>query len=167
LRFAGSGGVVPLSGGAANGWLAIAFGWLPSMAPISRSVARSRGRSISSTSLLNGLFGTFIMAVLRHRIRWTWLAALAWMVVVGLLFDETSHIDAGLARWLFTCYRPASAPCARAFRPAGVHHARDLGNFVTAAVFTLDPARAFGACLPATALSLLGLAGWRHATRHG
>jgi hypothetical protein len=43
------------------------------------------------------------------------------------------------------------------------------GNFVTAAVFTLDPARAyFGACLlPAAALLLLGLAGWRHATRHG
>ena len=74
------------------------------MAPISGiGGALARPMYLFDFSLLNGLFGTFIMAVLRHRIRWTWLAALAWMAVVGLLFDETSHIDAGLARfWLFS-----------------------------------------------------------------
>ena len=40
-------------------------------------------------------------------------------------------------------------------------------NLVTAATFTLDPTRAyFGACLlPVGAMVLLGLAGWRNATR--
>ena len=57
--------VVPL----AAGWPSPA-GWLPSMAP-----AAGIGGALASLmypfdfSLLNGLFGTFIMAVLRHRLR--------------------------------------------------------------------------------------------------
>jgi hypothetical protein len=142
------------------------------MEPISGIAgALARPMYLFDFSLLNGLFGTFIMAVLRHRIRWTWLAALAWMAVVGLLFDETSHIDAGLARfWLFSTFSTGvGAFVLVRFGLLAFTSLAISGNFLTAAVFTLDPARAyFGACLlPAAALSLLGLAGWRHATRHG
>lgn len=147
-------------------------GWLPSMAPASGiGGALARPMYLFDFSLLNGLFGTFIMAVLRHRIRWTWLAALAWMAVIGLLFDETSHIDAGLVRFLlFSMISTAVAAFVLvhygllAFTTLAVSN-----NLVTAAVFTLDPSRAyFAACLlPAAAMAVLGLAGWRNATRRG
>jgi hypothetical protein len=68
-------------------------GWLPSMEPISGIAgALARPMYLFDFSLLNGLFGTFIMAVLRHRLRWTRLAALAWMAVVACS-STTRHIS--------------------------------------------------------------------------
>jgi hypothetical protein len=153
----------------ALGW-ASPSGWLPSMAPLSGvGGALARPLYLFDFSVLNGLFGTFIMAVLRHKIRWTWLAALVWMAIVGLLFDETSHIDAGLVPFLLFSMMSAAVPAfvvvrfgLLAFTALAVSN-----NFATGAVFTLDPARAyFSVCLlPVTALVVLGLAGWRNATR--
>jgi hypothetical protein len=154
---------------AALGWLSPP-GWLPSLTPASGlGGAFARPLYLFDFSVLNGLFGTFIMAVLRHRIRWTWAAALAWMAVVGILFDETSNIDAGSVRFLL--FSMASTGVAAvvlvrfgllAFTSLAV-----ANNLTTAAVFTLDPTRAYfsAGLFPAAALMVLALVGWRAATR--
>jgi serine/threonine-protein kinase len=158
--------VVPL----AVGWPSPS-GWLPSMAPAAGvGGALARPMYLFDFSLLNGLFGTFIMAVLRHRIRWTWIAALVWIGVVGLLFDETSHIDAGYVRFLLFSMVCSIVPALVLVRFGLLAFTATCmaNNLVTGAVFTVDPSRAyFAACLlPVAAMALLGLAGWRNATRH-
>ncbi|HUR20915.1 MAG TPA: hypothetical protein VMZ90_08925, partial [Vicinamibacterales bacterium] len=147
-------------------------GWLPSMAPASGiGGALARPLYLFDFSLLNGLFGTFIMAVLRHRVRWTWLAIIAWIAIVGLLFDETSHIDAGSVRFLVFNMVCSVAPALVLVRFGLLAFTATCvaNNLVTAAVFTLDPARAYfgSSLLPAVALTILGLAAWRNATRRG
>ncbi|MEO6224212.1 MAG: hypothetical protein ABIP90_13270, partial [Vicinamibacterales bacterium] len=151
------------------GWPSPA-GWLPSMAPAAGiGGALARPMYLFDFSLLNGLFGAFIMAVLRHRIRWTWLAALVWVGVVGLLFDETSHIDAGLMRFLLFSTVCSVVPAVVLVRFGLLAFTATCmaNNLVTGAVFTVDPARAYfaGCLLPVAAMVLLGLAGWRNATR--
>jgi serine/threonine-protein kinase len=153
------------------GWLSPS-GWLPSMAPASGiGGALARPMYLFDFSLLNGLFGTFIMAVLRHRVRWTWLAIVAWIVVVGLLYDETAHIDAGTVRFLLFNIACSVVPALVLVRFGLLAFTTTCvaNNFVTGAVFTVDPSRAyFAACLlPAAALTILGLAAWRNATRKG
>jgi hypothetical protein len=153
----------------ALGWPAPA-GWLPSMAPATGiGGALARPMYLFDFSLLNGLFGTFIMAVLRHQIRWTWLAVIAWLAVTGLLFDETSNIDAGLVRFLLFSMVSVLIPALvlvrfglLAFTVLAV-----ANNLITAQVFTLDPSRAyFAACLlPVALMTVAGLVGWRNATR--
>lgn len=145
-------------------------GWLPSMAPVAGvGGALARPIYLFDFSLLNGLFGTFIMAVLRHRIRWTWLAVVVWIAVVGLLYDEASHIDAGLVRFLVLNMACNVVPAIVLVRFGLLAFTATClaNNLVTGAVFTLDPARAyFAACLlPVAAMSILALAGWRNATR--
>jgi serine/threonine-protein kinase len=151
------------------GWPSPA-GWLPSMAPASGiGGALARPMYLFDFSVLNGLFGTFIMAVLRHRVRWTWLAVLAWIAIVGLLFDETSHIDAGSVRFLLFNMVCSVVPALVLLRFGLLAFTATCvaNNLVAGAVFTLDPARAyFAACLlPAAALTIAGLAGWFNATR--
>jgi serine/threonine-protein kinase len=157
--------LVPLS----MGWPSPS-GWLPSMAPASGiGGALARPMYLVDFSILNGLFGTFIMAVLRHRMRWSWLAVAAWIAIVGLLFDETAHIDAGTVRFLLYNMVCSIVPALVLVRFGLLAFTTTCvaNNFVTGAVFTVDPARAyFGACLlPAVALTALGLAGWFNATR--
>ena len=131
--------------------------------------ALARPMYLFDFSLLNGLFGTFIMAVLRDRTRWTWRAVVAWIVIVGLLFDETTHIDAGTVRFLLYNMVCSVVPALVLVRFGLLAFTATCvaNNFVTGAVFTVDPARAyFGACLlPAVALTALGIAGWFNATR--
>jgi hypothetical protein len=151
------------------GWASPA-GWMPSMAPAaSVGGALARPMYLLDFSVLNGLFGTFIMAVLRHRIRWTWLAAVVWVGVVGLLFDETSHIDAGLPRFLYFNMLCNVVPALVLVRFGLLAFTATCmaNNLLTGAVFTVDPSRAyFAACLlPVAAMVVLGLAGWRNATR--
>ena len=131
--------------------------------------ALARPMYLFDFSVLNGLFGTFIMAVLRHRIRWTWLAMVVWIAVVGLLYDETTHIDAGLVRFLLLNMACSAVPAFVLVRFGLLAFTATCmaNNLVTGAVFTLDPARAyFAACLlPAAAMVAMALAGWRNATR--
>jgi len=120
-------------------------------------------------SLVNGLYGMFILAAMRRAVGSLWIAAALSVVVFALLGDPTVTIDFGRPRLLLLLFLqtvPFTFVLLRFGLLAGVAAAL-AGNVTSTAVFTFDPARAYfpGSVVQACLVAALGLAGWRLATR--
>ena len=140
-------------------------GWLPLLTPASglASVLPLMAFNVN-WSLINGLYGMFIMAAMRRAVRSLWLAAPLAVLVFALLGDPTTTIDFGQPRVLAVLTlqtAPMALVLLRFGLLAGVASAL-AGNFVSTAIFTLDPDRAYfaGSVVPAAFLVLLALVGW-------
>ena len=141
-------------------------GWLPPLAPAAglASVLPLMAFNVN-WSLINGLYGMFIMAAMRRAVRSLWIAAPLSVLVFALLGDPTTTIDFGQPRLLgllFLQTLPMALVLLRFGLLAGVASAL-AGNVMTNAVFTLDPDRAYfaGSIVQAGFLIVLALVGWR------
>ena len=131
LRFAGSGGVVPLSGGAANGRLAIAFG----LAAVDGADIGDRWRARAADVSLRLLAAQRPVRHLHHGgaspphpLDVARRAGLDGGGGPALRRDVTHRRGSRTLLALQHVIDRRRCPCARAFRPAGVHHARGLGQ---------------------------------------
>ena len=116
-------------------------------------------------SLVNGLYGMFIMAAMLRAVRSLWIAAPLSVMVFALLGDPTTTIDFGQPRLLallFLQTLPMAVVLLRYGLLAGVAAAL-AGNFTSNAIFTFDPGRAYfaGSVVQAGLIIVVGLVGWR------
>ncbi len=115
-------------------------------------------------SLLNGLLGLFIVAVVRRVVKPAWLVVLLAMVVFGLLGDPSTSIEFGRPR-VFAVLTLSTLPMAfvlvRFGLLAGVAAAL-ASNLVSGMIFTLDPARAYfhTSLVQAGVIASVALVGW-------
>ena len=149
----------------ALGWQ-VPAGWLPSLAPAAglASVLPLVPFNVN-WSLVNGLYGMFIMAAMQRAVGSLWIAAPLSVVVFALLGDPNMTIDFGQPRLLAVlCLQtlPMAVVLLRYGLLAGVAAAL-AGNFTNNAVFTLDPSRAYfaGSVVQAGLIIVVGLVGWR------
>ena len=116
-------------------------------------------------SLINGLYGMFILAAMRRAVRSLWLAVPLSVLVFALLGDPATTIDFGQPRLLGLLLlqtAPMALVLLRFGLLAGVAAAL-AGHFMTNAIFTFDPGRAYsaGSVVQAGFLAVLALGGWR------
>ena len=149
----------------ALGW-PVPAGWLPPLAPAAglASVLPLVPFNVN-WSLVNGLYGMFIMAAMLRAVRSLWIAAPLSVMVFALLGDPTTTIDFGQPRLLallFLQTLPMAVVLLRYGLLAGVAAAL-AGNFTSNAVFTFDPGRAYfaGSVVQAGLIIVVGLVGWR------
>jgi predicted Ser/Thr protein kinase len=143
-------------------------GWLPLLTPATglASVLPLTAFNVN-WSLVNGLFGMFILAAIRRASGSLWLAAALSVLVFALLGDPATTIDFGRPRLLaLLCLQtvPMAIVLLRFGLLAGVACALS-GNLMGNAIFTLDPGRAYfaGSLVEAAAIAGVGLVGWRFA----
>ena len=143
-------------------------GWLPLLTPATglASVLPLTAFNVN-WSLVNGLFGMFILAAIRRASGSLWLAAALSVLVFALLGDPATTIDFGRPRLLaLLCLQtvPMAIVLLRFGLLAGVACALS-GNLMGNAIFTLDPSRAYfaGSLVEAAAIVGVGLVGWRFA----
>jgi serine/threonine-protein kinase len=143
-------------------------GWLPLLTPATglASVLPLTAFNLN-WSLVNGLFGMFILAAIRRAVGSLWVAAALSVLVFALLGDPATTIDFGRPRLLaLLCLQtvPMAIVLLRFGLLAGVACALS-GNLMGNAIFTLDPSRAYfaGSLVEAAAIVGVGLVGWRFA----
>jgi predicted Ser/Thr protein kinase len=143
-------------------------GWLPLLTPATglASVLPLTAFNVN-WSLVNGLFGMFILAAIRRAVGSLWVAAALSVLVFALLGDPATTIDFGRPRLLaLLCLQtvPMVIVLLRFGLLAGVACALS-GNLMGNAIFTLDPSRAYfaGSLVEAAAIVGVGLVGWRFA----
>jgi hypothetical protein len=143
-------------------------GWLPLLTPATglASVLPLTAFNVN-WSLVNGLYGMFILAAIRRAVGSLWLAAALSVFVFALLGDPATTIDFGRPRLLvLLCLQtvPMAIVLLRFGILAGVACALS-GNLMGNAIFTLDPGRAYvgGSLVEAAAIVGVGLVGWRFA----
>jgi hypothetical protein len=143
-------------------------GWLPLLTPATglASVLPLTAFNVN-WSLVNGLYGMFILAAIRRAVGSLWLAAALSVLVFALLGDPATTIDFGRPRLLvLLCLQtvPMAIVLLRFGILAGVACALS-GNLMGNAIFTLDPGRAYvaGSLVEAAAIVGVGLVGWRFA----
>ena len=147
------------------GW-PVPAGWLPSLVPAAGLASAMPLVPFNvNWSLVNGLYGMFIMAAMLRAVRSLWIAAPLSVVVFALLGDPNTTIDFGqphLLALLFLQTLPMAVVLLRYGLLAGVAAAL-AGNFISNAVFTFDPGRAYfaGSVVQAGLIIVVGLVGWR------
>ena len=141
-------------------------GWLPPLTPAAglASVLPLMAFTVN-WSLINGLYGMFIMAAMRRAVRSLWIAAPLSVLVFALLGDPATTIDFGQPRLLGLLLlqtAPMALVLLRFGLLAGVASAL-AGNVMTNAIFTLDPDRAYfaGSIVQGGFVVVLALVGWR------
>jgi serine/threonine-protein kinase len=151
------------------GW-PVPAGWLP---PLASAVGLAPVLPLIAFnviwSLVNGLYGMFIMAAIRRAVRSLWIAAPLAVVVFALLGDPTTTIDFGRPRLLVNlCLQtvPMAIVLLRFGLLAGVA-AAFASNSMNNAVFSLHPDSAYfaGSVLQASLIVAVGLTGWRLSRR--
>jgi len=148
-----------------HGW-PVPAGWLPSLVPAAGLASAMPLVPFNvNWSLVNGLYGMFIMAAMLRAVRSLWIAAPLSVVVFALLGDPNTTIDFGqphLLALLFLQTLPMAVVLLRYGLLAGVAAAL-AGNFISNAVFTFDPGRAYfaGSVVQAGLIIVVGLVGWR------
>ena len=149
----------------ALGW-PVPAGWLRSLAPAAglASVLPLVPFNVN-WSLVNALYGMFIMAAMLRAVRSLWIAVPLSVLVFALLGDPSTTIDFGQPRLfalLFLQTLPMAVVLLRYGLLAGVAAAL-AGNFTSNAVFTFDPGRMYfpGSIVQAGLIIVLGLVGWR------
>jgi hypothetical protein len=148
----------------AFGWPAPA-GWLPPLTPAAGLASSLPLIAFNMNwSLINGLYGMFILAAMRRAVGTLWLAAPLSVAVFALLGDPATTIEFGQPRllaMLFLQSIPITIALLRFGLLAGVATAL-AGNAMSNAVFTLDPSRAYFAGSVVHAALILGIAvsGW-------